>query len=126
MPYSLIRAANAHPAPTLAVDLPSGLDGTSGEPYDPCVVAERTLTLALPKTGLLRPGARRVVGSLAVADIGMPPEAFAAIGLAIGPVFGRGEVVEVHPDPVVGRSDGGWRCDPDADGERPGTMGVPI
>lgn len=92
---ALIRAANAHPAPTLAVDLPSGLDGATGEPYDPCIIAKRTLTLALPKTGLLVPAARPVVGSLAVADIGMPAEAFAAVGLAVGPIFGRGEVVEV-------------------------------
>ncbi len=93
---SLIRAANAHPAPTLAVDLPSGLDGATGEPYEPCIVADRTLTLALPKTGLLAPAARPVAGSLAVADIGMPAEAFAAIGLAVGPIFRRGEVVEVY------------------------------
>ncbi|MGI9254677.1 MAG: NAD(P)H-hydrate epimerase, partial [Thermomicrobiales bacterium] len=52
---SLIRLANAHPAPILAVDLPSGLDATTGHPWDPCIRATRTLTLALPKTGLLGP-----------------------------------------------------------------------
>lgn len=91
----LIRAANACPAPTLAVDLPSGLDGTTGIPYDPCVVADRTLTLALPKTGLLAAAARPVVGALAVADIGMPPAAFAAVGVAVGPIFATDDVVEV-------------------------------
>ena len=47
----LITAANAHPAPVLAVDLPSGLDARTGHPYDPCIRADATLTLALPKTG---------------------------------------------------------------------------
>jgi NAD(P)H-hydrate epimerase len=83
----LIAAANAHPAPILAVDLPSGLDAASGEPYEPCVHAAATLTLALPKTGLLAPAARPVSGELAVADIGIPPEVYARVGVEVGPLF---------------------------------------
>jgi NAD(P)H-hydrate epimerase len=91
----LIAAANAHPAPVLAVDLPSGLDALSGEPYEPCVRAAATLTLALPKTGLLAPAARPFVGELAVADIGVPPEVYARLGVEVGPMFAAQSVVRV-------------------------------
>ena len=92
----LIAAANAHPAPTLAVDLPSGLDALTGEPYAPCIRAAATLTLALPKTGLLAPAARPVVGELAVADIGIPPEVYARVGVAVGPLFAQRSIIGVE------------------------------
>jgi NAD(P)H-hydrate epimerase len=91
----LITAANAHPAPVLAVDLPSGLDARTGDPYEPCIRADATLTLALPKTGLLAPAARPVIGELAVADIGIPPEVYARVGVHVDPVFGEQSVVRV-------------------------------
>ena len=90
---ALIVAANAHPAAILAVDLPSGLEATSGKVHDLCVRADATLTLALPKTGLLVPSAREVVGELAVADIGVPPAAYARIGVQVEPVFATADVV---------------------------------
>ncbi len=91
----LIEAANAHAAPTLAVDLPSGLDALTGEPHAPCVRAAATLTLALPKTGLLAPAARPFVGELAVADIGIPPEIYARVGVEVGPLFAQRSIVRV-------------------------------
>ncbi len=84
---ALIRAANTHPAPVLAIDVPSGLDATSGTVFDPCIRADATLTLALPKTGLLASEARAVVGTLTVADIGVPPQAYLRLGLTIEPLF---------------------------------------
>lgn len=91
----LITAANEHSAPILAIDLPSGLDGLSGEPYEPCIRAEATLTLALPKRGLLAPAARAFIGELALADIGVPPEAYARLGLDVPPLFAEASVVRV-------------------------------
>ncbi len=92
---ALIRAVNVHPAPVLAVDLPSGLDATRGEPFDPCVRADATLTLALPKIGLLAPAAREWVGELHVADIGVPETAYARLGMVVGPVFAEREIVRI-------------------------------
>ncbi len=60
--------------PILAVDLPTGLDGDTGEPSDPCVAATLTLTLGLPKRGLLAARAKKHVGALKVLDIGYPAE----------------------------------------------------
>jgi NAD(P)H-hydrate epimerase len=94
----LIAAANAQPAPILAIDLPSGLDARCGEPYDPCIRATATLTLALPKTGLLAPAARPFVGDLAVADIGVPPSAYARVGVEVGYLFSEESIVRVMGD----------------------------
>jgi NAD(P)H-hydrate epimerase len=92
---SLIAAANTQTAPILAVDLPSGLDATSGIVAGPCIRADATLTLALPKTGLLVPAAREVAGELSVADIGVPPVAYARIGVEVGAPFGTAAVVRL-------------------------------
>jgi NAD(P)H-hydrate epimerase len=69
---TMIRRANASGIPILAVDIPSGLDATSGAVGDPCIQAKATVTFALPKTGFLERSARKVVGELYVADISMP------------------------------------------------------
>jgi NAD(P)H-hydrate epimerase len=92
---ALIEAANTQSAPILAVDLPSGLDATSGTIYVPCIGAETTLTLALPKTGLYAPDARELVGELTVADIGIPAAAFARLGIDVGAIFGSEEFLPV-------------------------------
>lgn len=84
---ALITAANAQSTPILAVDVPSGLDATSGVAYQPCIRADATLTLALPKTGLYAPNARSLIGDLVVADIGVPPAAFARLGVDIRALF---------------------------------------
>ena len=75
--------ANEQPAPILSLDIPSGLDATSGKAYQPTVRATGTLTLALPKTGLLVPTAKHYVGDLYVADIGVPVELYAAPSLQL-------------------------------------------
>jgi len=62
----LIHLANAAPGPILAVDLPSGLDATSGEPFSPTVRTKATLTLALPKRGLLAAGATTLFARAAI------------------------------------------------------------
>src|SRR5215217_5467802 len=97
----LIAAANAHPAPILAVDLPSGLDARTGDPYEPCIRADATLTLALPKTGLLASATCPVIGELAVADIGIPAEVYDRIGIHVGPLFAERSIVRVEGYGVI-------------------------
>jgi NAD(P)H-hydrate epimerase len=79
----LIEIANNHSDRTLALDIPSGLDSTSGESPGVAIKPHRTLTLALPKTGL-----RNVPGELYVADIGIPPEVYLPLGITLEPFFG--------------------------------------
>ena len=72
----MILNANTCGAPILAVDIPSGLDATAGEPNDPCVVARATLTLGFPKTGFLNPRCRQHVGQLYLGDVSLPLEVY--------------------------------------------------
>ena len=78
-----IEAINASGLPVIAVDVPSGLDADSGVAYAPTVRAQSTVTLGLPKQGLLAGDGPSLAGEVWVADIGMPFEAYAAIGLHV-------------------------------------------
>ena len=65
----LICRANLHAAPVLSLDIPSGVEATSGATFKPHIQATATPTLALPKTGLLTDEGRPCVGELYLADI---------------------------------------------------------
>ena len=71
---TIINEINKLSIPILAVDLPSGLDADIGKPLGTCVKADRTLTIGLPKRGLLlQPGAE-LAGQLEIVDIGFPQQ----------------------------------------------------
>jgi NAD(P)H-hydrate epimerase len=89
----LIDWANTTSAPVLALDTPSGLDLTAGIAATPCVHADATMTLALPKVGL---GRAANIGALYLADISVPPALFAAMGLEVPVIFRSGSVVAVR------------------------------
>jgi NAD(P)H-hydrate epimerase len=90
-----IRGLNTSGAQVLSLDLPSGLDATTGQPGQPCVRATATITLALPKKGLLAAQAAPFVGRLYLADIGVPPELYRGLGIAVGAPFAKATVTRV-------------------------------
>jgi len=92
----LIRAANSSATPILAVDIPSGLDPDTGTVTEVAIHAKATVTLALPKTGLLATGARGAVGELLLADIGIPHLAFARVGIDTRRLFVDGDLVRIR------------------------------
>jgi NAD(P)H-hydrate epimerase len=72
LPATVVEAANRSGKPILAVDIPSGLLADTGQSSGPHIRAVATVTLGMPKYGLLvYPGAE-AVGKLYVADIGYP------------------------------------------------------
>lgn len=81
----LIEWTVSSAAHVLALDIPSGLDATSGATPGVWVNARWTLTLALPKNGL-RP---ERTGELYLADIGIPPAVYQRLGVQYVPPFGR-------------------------------------
>ena len=88
--------ANSANARVIALDVPSGLDPDLGDPSDPPIRAAMTLTLALPKTGLLASKAEPYVGELWLADISLPPQLFADLGFEVPPdLFHAGELIKL-------------------------------
>ena len=74
-----VQFANASGRPILAIDLPSGVDGRSGEVFGGAVRAARTVTFFRLKPGhLLYPG-RGLCGELELAQIGIPESVLATI-----------------------------------------------
>ena len=69
--YALIEAVNQSQIPVAAVDIPSGINGTSGKMMGIAIKAQKTITFAYGKIGLyLYPGAE-YAGEVVVKDIGI-------------------------------------------------------
>ncbi|RJP58419.1 MAG: NAD(P)H-hydrate dehydratase [Candidatus Auribacter fodinae] len=65
--------------PILSIDIPSGLNGTTGSVTSVAIKASVTVTFGLPKIGLLVNDGPKYVGKLIVADIGFPEEAIQSV-----------------------------------------------
>ena len=64
----------------IAVDIPTGVDASTGMVPGPAVTATATVTMAAPKVGMLLYPAATYVGELWVAHIGIPPSILADVG----------------------------------------------
>ena len=65
------RAPRVGAAPVLAVDIPSGVDGLTGEAARGVLPADRTVTFAALKPGLVLAAGRNLAGDVEVVDIGL-------------------------------------------------------
>jgi len=91
----LIEWANVKSAPVVSCDNPSGLEVTQGKIGNPTVKATHTVTLGLPKTGLQRPEAAEYVGTLWLADLGIPDFIYMELGIPVSHVFEKGSIVKM-------------------------------
>jgi NAD(P)H-hydrate epimerase len=69
----LIEGINEQKCPILAVDIPSGLDCDTGEPLGAAIKADYTVTFVAAKKGFAKPAARKYMGEIYVASIGVEP-----------------------------------------------------
>ena len=69
-----INCASERDRKVVAIDIPSGINGDTGIHEGPCVRADVTVTMGLPKVGLLRADALNFIGKLEVVDIGIPAQ----------------------------------------------------
>ena len=87
----LISIASGQWRPILSLDVPSGVDATSGAGLGVFVSPSRTMTLALPKSGLLL-----VEGDIELADIGIPHAVFSRIGKDVSGIFNTGSRIALN------------------------------
>lgn len=95
----LIASMNRASARVISLDVPSGMDATSGRALGDMVQPDRVLTLALPKTGL-----SHLSVPLYLADIGIPPEVYEHVGIPYTPPFGHAWWVPLEYTAAPGRS----------------------
>ena len=89
---AFIAWMNEQSASLLSLDTPSVLDVTTGLAARPCVHASATMTLALPKRGLLH---APEVGALYLADISVPRAVYRLMGIDVEPLFRDSPIVEL-------------------------------
>lgn len=88
-----IEWANSASDPVLSLDLPSGVDATTGSTPGAAINATATLTLALPKAGL---SGSAWSGEVHLADISVPPGLYRKLGLKVPiDLFARSQVVHL-------------------------------
>jgi ADP-dependent NAD(P)H-hydrate dehydratase / NAD(P)H-hydrate epimerase len=79
----VIRSINELAIPIVAVDLPSGMNASSAEPFEPCVRAAVTVTFAAPKVCHVFDPAASLCGEVIVADISIPVAAVEDEGVSL-------------------------------------------
>ncbi|MFB6175759.1 MAG: NAD(P)H-hydrate epimerase [Halobaculum sp.] len=87
----LVAATNDLDAAVVSLDVPSGIDATTGERDGPAVEPDRTVTLALPKTGL-----DVDTGKLFLADIGIPAVFYEELNIEYDSPFGEEDWVALR------------------------------
>jgi NAD(P)H-hydrate epimerase len=91
-----IALINQQQSKVLSLDIPSGMDADTGLAEGVCVEAWATMTLALPKTGMLDEKARRKLGELYLADISVPARLLHSLGMEMQVLFDEGAIIKIE------------------------------
>jgi len=82
--------------PIISLDIPSGVEGTTGTIFSSAIRANMTLTLALPKTAFLKKEVQQYSGELFVADISVPPDLYSEMNLIVSKeLFQKSSIVKI-------------------------------
>ena len=88
----LVQWADETATSALSLDIPSGIDATTGDAHGDAVRPTRTFTLALPKTGL-----HETTGELVLGDSSVPSGVYETLDIPYTPPFGCGFSVALEP-----------------------------
>jgi len=88
---SIVRSGR----PVVSLDLPSGVDPDTGEAPGWAIASQATLTLALPKAGLVDERGAGRTGRLYLGDLGLPEALYTGLGIDVGPLFARGRIITI-------------------------------
>lgn len=75
----VIDAMNAHAAPVIAIDIPSGLHSDTGVPMGAAVIADRTVSFIGLKQGLFTGSGKAYCGQVRFSDLGVPDAVYDAV-----------------------------------------------
>ncbi len=89
--------ANRSGAFVAAVDIPSGVNGSTGEASDPAIRADLTVAMGLPKIGHYVSPGRELSGKVEIGDIGVPPSVFRPPASPVYRVFPEDIVLPQRP-----------------------------
>jgi len=92
---AVTELAVASRRPILAIDVPTGVNATTGLASHPVIRATTTLMLDLPKKGCLEIASRGYVGELYLADLGIPVTIHERLGLQNAWIFEEGPIVRL-------------------------------
>jgi NAD(P)H-hydrate epimerase len=90
---AIVEAIDLSAFTTVSLDVPSGIDATTGTQPGPAVSADHVATLALPKTGLSGYG-----GQLTLLDIGIPAVVYERLDIEYTNPFRGSDTVELRTD----------------------------
>ncbi len=94
-----VRAMNASGRPVIALDIPTGVDPTTGQVPGLAVEAAATIMFGWPKSGALFQPGRERCGRLVAVEIGFPPlDADPASAALITPAWARARLPARRPD----------------------------
>lgn len=78
---SVICAINESRKKVISVDIPSGINGETGQVCNVAVKADKTVTFSLPKVGLFQYPGREYAGDIVIADISIPSGAIEKVNI---------------------------------------------
>jgi len=81
--------------PVVSLDIPTGIDPDTGTSAGTAILPTATMTLGLPKPGLVAAAAAGRVGRLYLADIGLPAALYDRVGLDSGRLFATSRIIEL-------------------------------
>lgn len=91
---SIVEDVNTADADVVSLDIPSGLDATTGERPGPAVTPDEVVTLALPKMGLVA-----CACPVRLLDIGIPAVVFDRVGVEYTQPFGETDSIAISYNP---------------------------